>query len=72
MFARITRLKAQGMQRILLALLIALVLGHPAVAKDQSFNTLAGGDVSGNYFATASAMKGGMCWSMVENSIGQQ
>jgi uncharacterized protein len=44
------------MQRILSALLFALVLGRPAAAQDQSFFTLAGGDVGGNYFATARAI----------------
>jgi uncharacterized protein len=44
------------MQRFLPALLLGLCLSHPSAAKDQSFFTLAGGDVGGNYFATARAI----------------
>jgi uncharacterized protein len=44
------------MQRFLLALLLGLCLSQPASAKDMSFFTLAGGDVGGNYFATARAI----------------
>jgi uncharacterized protein len=44
------------MQRFLLAFLLGLCLSQPAAAQDQSFFTLAGGDVGGNYFATARAI----------------
>jgi uncharacterized protein len=44
------------MWRFLSALFLTLTLGQPCAAKDQSFFTLAGGDVGGNYFATARAI----------------
>jgi uncharacterized protein len=44
------------MWRFLSALFLTLGLAQPCAAKDQSFFTLAGGDVGGNYFATARAI----------------
>jgi uncharacterized protein len=46
----------QEMWRFWSALVCSLIVGHPAAAMDQSFFTLAGGDVGGNYFATARAI----------------
>jgi uncharacterized protein len=48
--------KALDMRRLLSAVLLAIALCAPAAAKNQSFFTLAGGDVGGNYFATARAI----------------
>ncbi len=44
------------MWRFWSALVCSLIVGQPAIAQGQSFFTLAGGDVGGNYFATARAI----------------
>jgi uncharacterized protein len=44
------------MWRFLILLALLLSAGQPSSAQDQSFFTIAGGDVGGNYFATARAI----------------
>jgi uncharacterized protein len=48
--------KDMKMWRFLSVFVAALTFCAPAAAKDMSFFTLAGGDVGGNYFATARAI----------------
>jgi uncharacterized protein len=57
MFRRVTQgEEKQEMWRFWSALVCSMIVGQPAAAKDMSFFTLAGGDVGGNYFATARAI----------------